>query len=225
MISTLHEFRRFTAVEQTAQILADAIRRGEIADFLPGETALSARLKVSRSTLRRALAILVRQGLLLVAHGKRTRVIRPKRKLSPKKEIVSASVCFITCVSPSSHLLKINALLDEVKTALSAQGVAWDEIYKTQMGGRHLNSRLREIVAAHPKYCYVLLNSPLVVQQWFAQSGEPVLVVGTCHEGVDLPFIDYDHQAVGWHAGGQLLKNGHKSVLFIMPDKSHVAGF
>lgn len=224
MYPTLQDFRRFTAVEQTAQILTDAIQRGEITDFLPGEAALSAKLKVSRSTLRRALAILVRQDLLLVSHGKRTRVIRPKRKPSPKNAATSASVCFITYASPTSHLLKINILLDEVKAALDAEGITWGEIFKAQMGGRHLTSRLREIVAAHPKCRYVLLNSPHSVQQWFAQSGEPALVVGTRHEGVDLPFIDYDHQAIGWHVGGQFIKNGHKSVLFVIPDEPHAAG-
>lgn len=146
-------------------------------------------------------------------------MIRPQKNPSPKNATASASVCFITYVLPTSHLLKINTLLDEVKAALSAEGIPWDEIFKTQMGGRHLNSRLREIVAAHPKCRYVLLNSPPSVQQWFAQSGEPALVVGTCHKGVDLPSIDYDHQAIGWHVGGQFIKNGHKSVLFVIPDE------
>lgn len=56
----LHGFRHLSIVEQTAQTLEEAIRRGEIAHFLPSEAALSSTLKVSRSTLRRALAILVR---------------------------------------------------------------------------------------------------------------------------------------------------------------------
>lgn len=216
MSKSLHGFRYLSVAEQTAKTLAEAIGNGEISDLLPGEMELSARLKVSRPTLRRAIAILSCQNLVVTAKGKRTRVVRGRGR---RKEPRAASVCFVVCLSPGSHLIKVNSLFDEVKAALTAEGVVWDEIYKSQLGERKMKERLREIVASHKRSCYVLLNSPRLVQQWFAQSGEPVLVMGSCHEGIDLPSIDLDYHAVGWHAGGQFIKNGHRSVLLIEPEE------
>lgn len=215
MSENLFGFRHLSLAEQTAEVLARAIHDGKIMDLLPGEMELSAKLKVSRLTLRRAIAILERQKLLVIAKGKRTRVV-PRR--GRRKEFASASVCFVINTTPGSHLIKVNPLLDEVQAALVAEGVTCSEIYKSQFGERKVEERLREIVAGHKKSCYVLLNSSRSVQQWFAKSGKPSLVMGSCFDGVDLPSIDLDYHAVGWHAGGQFVKNGHTNILLIQPE-------
>lgn len=213
MSNSLHGFRRFSLAEQAAETLIGAIVSGEMSDPLPGEMQLSERLKVSRPTLRRAIAILARKGLVVTAKGKRTRIVSRKGRKTARV----ASVCFIVSAPLRSATTMVSSLLDEVKFELTAEGVAWDSIYESQLGGRRPEARLKEIVAGRQGTCYVLLNSSLLLQQWFARSGEPVLVMGSCHEGVDLPSIDLDYRAVGWHAGGQFVKNGHKSILFVEP--------
>ena len=213
MPNSLHGFRRSSLAEQAAETLMGAIVSGEMSDPLPGEMQLSERLKVSRPTLRRAIAIMARKGLVVTAKGKRTRIVSRKgRKMGS-----ATSVCFIASAPLRSAPILVSSLLDEVKFELTAEGVAWDSIYESQLGGRWPEARLKEIVAGRQSTCYVLLNSPLAVQQWFAKSGEAVLVMGSCHEGVDLPSIDLDYRAVGWHAGGQFVKNGHKSILLVEP--------
>jgi DNA-binding LacI/PurR family transcriptional regulator len=193
--------------------LIGAIESGEMRNPLPGEVQLSERLKVSRPTLRRAIAILAKKGLVETAKGKRTRIVSRKAK-GPVKV---ASVCFIVSAPLHSAATMVSSLLDEVKFELTAEGVAWDSIYESQLGGSRPEARLKEIVAGRRGACYVLLNSSRILQHWFANSGEPVLVMGSCHEGVELPSIDLDYRAVGWHAGGQFVKNGHKNILLVEP--------
>lgn len=65
------------AAEETANRLRDGILRGEFAagSDLPGERELSARLGVSRLTLRAALARLEAEGLVKPVHGSGNRVL------------------------------------------------------------------------------------------------------------------------------------------------------
>lgn len=65
------------AAEETCDRLRDAILRGEFAagTDLPGERDLSARLGVSRLTLRAALARLEAEGLVRPVHGSGNRVL------------------------------------------------------------------------------------------------------------------------------------------------------
>src|ERR1043166_6845480 len=72
--------RRTSLAEQTADILRNAIRQGEWTERLPGEHTLSERLKVSRTTLRAALGMLRREGLLDISQGQRVKIVaRPER--------------------------------------------------------------------------------------------------------------------------------------------------
>lgn len=213
MSNSLRGFRHFSLAEQAAETLIEAIVSGEMSDPLPGEVQLSERLKISRPTLRRAIAILTRKGLVSTAKGKRTRIVSRKGRKSSR----FSSVCFIVTASRGSATTLVSALLDEVKFELTAEGVAWDSVYATQLAGRQPEPRLKEIVGGRQGTCYILLNSSRLVQQWFAKSGDPVLVMGSCHEGIDLPSIDLDYRAVGWHAGGQFIKNGHKNILLVEP--------
>lgn len=213
MSNSLRSFRRFSLAEQAAETLIGAIVSGEMSDPLPGEVQLSERLKVSRPTLRRAIAILARKGLVVTGKGKRTRIVSRKGR----KRTRFASVCFIVTGSRRSATTTVSSLLDEVKLELTAEGVPWDSVYETQLSGDHPEKCLQEIVSGRQGTCYVLLNSSRLVQEWFVKSGEPTLIMGSCHEGIDLPSIDLDYRAVGWHAAGQLVKNGHKSILMVEP--------
>ena len=213
MRDSLHNFRRSSLAEQAAEVLTEAIVSGRISDPLPGEVQLSEELKISRPTLRRAILILARKGLVVTAKGKRTRIVTHKARRSNNVP----SVCFIVSVPRHSTATILSPLLDEVKFALTAEDVAWDSVYESQLNGPRPEPRLKEIVASRRGACFVLLNSSPALQQWFAQSGEAVLIMGSCHEGVDLPSIDLDYRAVGWHAAGQLVKCGHTNILLLEP--------
>ncbi len=65
---------------QIAELLREKIEKGEyqFGQFIPSERELSAKYGVNRLTLRKAIALLVNEGLLIPKPGKGTYVNRPK---------------------------------------------------------------------------------------------------------------------------------------------------
>lgn len=53
--------------------------------------------------------------------------------------------------------------------------------------------------------------------------GVPALVMGMCHEDVELPSVDHDHLESARHAGALLRNLGHRSVAMLSP-RSNLAG-
>lgn len=62
---------------KTYESLFDKIKSGEFKNQLPSETDLSAQLKVSRTTLRQALALLQDDGLIKNLHGIGNFIVNP----------------------------------------------------------------------------------------------------------------------------------------------------
>lgn len=215
MGDSIRSFRRHSLAEQAAEILEQAILRGELPDPLPGEIQLSEKLKISRPTLRKAMTILARRGLVETAKGRRTRIC--SRLRNGQQRAAESSVCFIVSAPQGSATTLMTTMLDEMKFQLTAQGIRWDAIYESQLAGRRPEARLKEITSKRHRASYVLLSPSLPMQQWFEKSGYPVLVLGSCYEGIRLHSIDIDYRAVGWHAAGQFVKNGHKNILLIEP--------
>jgi DNA-binding GntR family transcriptional regulator len=65
--------------EQLAAILRREIAAGRLRGRIPGgEPALAERYGVSRDTVRRAFAVLIEEGLLVVSPSRGTFVVRPE---------------------------------------------------------------------------------------------------------------------------------------------------
>lgn len=57
------------------------------------------------------------------------------------------------------------------------------------------------------------------MQKWAQENTIPTVVLGTTFANIDLPSIDTDYHALGWHAAGQLTKAGHRRIsLLVTPD-------
>jgi DNA-binding LacI/PurR family transcriptional regulator len=56
------------------------------------------------------------------------------------------------------------------------------------------------------------------MQRWFAESGLPAALSGSCHPGIVLPSVDFDYRAICRHAVGQFLRRGHRRIALLMPD-------
>lgn len=80
--------QRVSLIAQTTEFLRDELRSGKWREHLPSERFLSDQLKISRPTLRLALARLRREGLIRVTPGKGSQVnparLRPSRKAASR---------------------------------------------------------------------------------------------------------------------------------------------
>ena len=214
--SALSEFHRASVSDQAADALRESILQGAWGELLPGEHELARRLSVSRPTVRAALARLAEDGFITIKKGCRTR-LRPTRR----KTVFSAppTVCLVVPSSRESLGFSGHPVLMEMRARFAEQGVGWEEIFDRTLGGRHPESRLASMVSGRRHVCWLLLGASATIQRWFAEAGVPTLVLGSCHAGVELPSVDVNYYAIGWHAAGCLAKHGHRRVALVLPQQ------
>ncbi len=211
------EFRRASVADQAALALREAIRQGAWGDLLPGEHELARRLNISRPSIRAALSRLAEDGVITISKGCRTRVN------SPAAESVDGAPPTICLVVPSAREslgFSGHPVLMEMRAQFAVLGIGWEEIFDRTLGGRHPESRLASMVQGRRHVCWLLLGASATMQRWFEQAGVSTLVLGSCHAGVQLPSVDVDYYAIGWHASGCLAKAGHSRVAVILPHRA-----
>src|SRR5262245_37923209 len=74
--------QRASLANQVAEVLRRDLRGGAWDEFLPGENDLCDRFQVSRVTMRAALDVLRREGLIEVSQGRRRRITSKARSTS-----------------------------------------------------------------------------------------------------------------------------------------------
>lgn len=206
--------RRISLVEQVTDLLRRNLRSGRWPQQLPGEHQLSDQLQISRSTLRAALQALHREGLFRGGRGRRRTV---SRRPGPAR---SAGSTIIGAIMPVPlHRLSAQSIiiLDELRRHLQQAGFELQLHIVPQtdrMAGRR---RLEQLVGRTRAACWILCSCSAELQRWFAAGHGPALVLGSCHEGVDLPFIRCDAAAACRHAAGLLRAKGHRHLGLLLP--------
>ena len=210
------EFRRASIADQATVALRESIRQGAWGDLLPGEHELARRLSISRPTVRAALARLADDGIVTIKKGCRTRLCATGRR-----RLTSAppTVCLVVPSSRDSLGYNGHPVLMEMRAQFAVQGVGWEEVFDRSLGGRHPETRLANIVNGRRHVCWLLVGASATMQRWFAQARVPTLVLGSCHAGVELPSVDVNYYAIGWHAAGCLAKHGHQRVALVLPQR------
>ncbi len=210
------EFRRASVADQAAAALRESIRQGAWGDLLPGEHELARRLSISRPTVRAALARLADDGIITIRKGCRTRLCPTRRK---NLAAAPPTVCLVVPSPRESQAFSGHPLLMEMRAQFAVQGIGWEEVFDRTLGGRHPENRLASIVHGRRRVCWLLLGASATIQRWFQQAKVPTLVLGSCHTGVELPSVDVNYYAIGWHAAGCLAKNGHRRMALVLPHR------
>jgi LacI family transcriptional regulator len=207
--------RRAGLAAQVAEAIRADIRKGQWREHLPGEHFLCDALQVSRTTLRKALAELTREGLLESSQGRQRRITarprRPRRR-SPGRVVGLLSGMPLMDLTPSSiyHLGELRRHLHDAGYELRTHFLSLIHLKKPD---RTLESVLQQTRAA----CWVLLRSSRAMQSWFSSRRVPSIISGSRHEGISLPSHDVHFQAVCRHAAGILTGLGHRRATLLTP--------
>lgn len=160
------------------------------------------------------MAQLDAEGLISRGNGRRARLNLSRR---PASKNTPPAVCVVCPVSREILIHNQHPIVMEMHTNCATKGIWWEEAFDARFNGPHPERHLREIVAKRKNVCWILLACPAPVQRWFASAGVPVFVLGSCLPGVELPSIDIDYRAVGWHAAGTIIKHGHRHIGLLQP--------
>lgn len=209
-------FRRSSVVDQATEALRSAICGGELRDPLPGGYQLARILGVSRPSVRAALRRLAAEGVMVVRKGHRTRLIQRRKTRAAAAPL---AVCVVSPIPLTAPFLPDHPVILEMHAQFASQGVRWDAVFEPKLGGKHPDTRLAQLIESRPNVGWILFCSPEPIQRWFASAGVPALVLGSCPVGLNLPSVDLDYRAVGWHAAGAMVRYGHRNLGLIVPAK------
>jgi hypothetical protein len=205
-------FKRASLADQAADALRTAIADRVWGHFLPSELELAARFQISRPSVHAALKILSNEGLVSIDKGRVAQIIsqQPVSNAPPM-------VCVLSPLSRKTPGLADDPLLVELRGNLAAQGIAWDEAFDARLKGGGLASQLERLVSGRARTCWIMDATSEPIQRWFQASGLPALVLGSCHPGIELPCVDSDYRAIGWHAAGCITRLGHRNLAVVSP--------
>ncbi len=215
-----HLPKHFSLVMSVADSLRQSLAEGEWREFLPGERDLCTLLQISRQTLKAALLILKRQGLIKIAHGKRTRILHPPHVARRRSHVVNILL--------SSSMRRTSVIftpwMTHLQQSLHSAGFEIRLCFDAHVGEQHSAGHLRALTHQTPAACWVLLSATHPTQKWFMEQEIPIFLVGSSYEGIRLPSLDLDFEAICRHAVGKLLALGHRRIALFMPEGSF-AGF
>jgi DNA-binding LacI/PurR family transcriptional regulator len=207
--------QRLSLVAQTVQSLRAGIQSGHWQTFLPGERKLCDELQVCRATMRAALRELENKGWFEVTERQRRR-IKGKRAAATgsnhKKEI--GILCAFSLLEMPTPLL---CVLEVVRDAVAKAGCTTKLHVNRACFSAHPARALAEVVEQSPAAAWLLFGSTVPTQSWFERQQLPCLIVGSCAPGISLPSMDANHRAACHHAGGMLLRKGHRRVALVLP--------
>jgi LacI family transcriptional regulator len=118
--------------------------------------------------------------------------------------------------APLSRLRPRQALwIDDLRGRLAEDGSLLKVFYGPQYFRAKPAAALQKLVQQEKCGCWILVLSNKATQQWLERWRIPCVIAGSCHAGVDLPFIDVDYRALCRHAATTLLQLGHRRIAFI----------
>lgn len=196
--------------------------------MLPGETELARELQVGRNTIRAALAVLEKEGLIRTSSGRRREVVgKPKKARQPLDKVAVVLLPAPWQTLPPTTLVWMDAL----RSRLHGSGWQLHMVVEAAAFRRAPSAALESLVARYPSAVWILYRSTAAMQRWFEKHQPDTVIAGSCHAGVSLPQVDIDFRATCRHAAGCLLGLGHRHLAVLAPavsfpgDEESLRGF
>jgi DNA-binding LacI/PurR family transcriptional regulator len=206
--------KRLSLVAQTVATLKEHIASTTPGETLPSERELCTQLRVSRMTLRAALARVADEGLIRGGKGRRHVIaaIGPGRHFTTSRNVVILSPVPLHAVDP-----RVLFWIDELREVLVKEDYALDFINQRSCYTEKPEHALAELTARLRPAAWLLYLSTHVMQLWFSGRGLPAVIPGSRYQDVHLPSVDVDYRATCRHAVGRFLAKGHRCLALLNP--------
>lgn len=198
-------------VQETAVTLKEWINTGTLGEILPGELQLKTRLGVGRDTLRLALKLLTNEGWVEPATKGQPRRVLAQRLAAPEEP--RKDNLPVTFLSPHRIEHRITLLeMEDTQVQLAEQGRSLQFLSPNIFHLQRPERQLEHLVQTYPSSAWILYITSGPIQRWFASKGLPALLYEWPFPGVNLPYVAADWEAAAFHAGLQLIRNGHRHI-------------
>jgi DNA-binding transcriptional regulator YhcF (GntR family) len=208
-------------IVEVADLILEDIRRRKLG---PGEpylsTAETARwLRVSGSTVNRALQLLSQRGVIRRRQRRGTVVADPDpgsgREESPLRRV--------HLVVREDHLREEGLWADGVLLGLQGAlpGVDLQFNFRPEVDeAAYVRQLTHDVLGARQAAGFVLIRSSVVTQRLVVASGLPAVVSGTLQPSIrDLPSVDRDQRQIGALLAGYLLRARCRRFLILMRER------
>lgn len=203
---------RSSLPDQAAAFLREGISAMRWSGELPSEMELCRELRVSRSTLRKAIEQLVREGLLAFGgHRRHHRICkRPRQRRETTGRIVRLLSPFSLRALGSIH----HEMLDRLVEQLGAAGVNLEYEHRPALFQRHSTAELKRLRALPDTAAWIIAYSTREMQHWIVQNKVPCVIWGRPYDELQLPCFYPDSEPAGRHAAGLFYKHGHREMAY-----------
>lgn len=207
--------QRRSLAAQLAGVLREEIQAGTWGQSFPGELALCERFKVSRTTLRSALAELEQEGWIKAGQGRRREILRLHHAVSPPSErkVVLLSPVGLSEVTPAALFW-----MDALRAVLAGAGYGFEVHHSHASYSARPGRALAALADGLRAAGWVLYLSTEPMQRWFEERRLPCLIAGSRHPGIFLPALDTDYRALCRHAAGLCLARGRRRLALVMAE-------
>lgn len=207
--------KRQTLSAQAAAAIRKAVEQNAWEEFLPSERRLCEIFQVSRPTIRTALHLLAREGLIEIHQGRRNRLPPPERRgAAPQSRLV----VWVSHEPISQTTAMPYQGINDMRAQLAEHGFTTEVRVCAARGPAAQQRKLEAFVRENRVFCCVLVSVSRELQEWCAARAIPALVLGSCHPSVTLPSLDVDYRAVCRHAAGVLRAKGHRRMALVVPN-------
>lgn len=202
---------RLSLVEQTAGHLRAGLRAGRWLGQLPGVIRLAAELEVAICTLRSALRLLEKEGIIaLSADGRSRRVVRARRAAAPPLRI--GILLWERLVNDNS---KVQQFLSELFHALEKAGYAPFFSRQNQSTLRHDVGRIVRYVTKTPADAWIVSGGSRGLLEWFAAQAVPCLAFVGRREGIPIASVAPDKVPAIRELTRSLIGLGHRRIVLL----------
>lgn len=211
----MNSFRREPLEVQVANYLKDRIREGEIQGALEGESALSARLGVSRTVVRAALAVLAAEGWLEEGGRGRARTVINRTNGQPKQNL-RVGVLLEHSLGEEPNFIQYLYL--SIMQELERAGYTYVALSCSAGPGSRFNrKRIVDKIEASRVDAWIVGAVDRELLEWMSQRKVPVLALGGRCEGLPIASCYADLTAPMVETVDALVDAGHARCVMLAP--------
>ena len=215
----MRPIHRISILDQTAEHLREGIRTGRWHGELPGVLRLAAECDVSKDTMRAALRLLEKEGLLSEGRAGGRRTVLAADGAVPAKgargKVRSLRVAILLQGPLEKESDPLHQTLSDIRHDLQAAGHTVTFAAKTQEDLRSQPARIAKLVAATPADAWVVVAAPRPVLEFFAAQPLPVIALGGRSFGMDIACCGVNGTPALCTATRRLLALGHRRIVLI----------